>query len=201
MTSASAIRVAPSASECALLIVDMQVGAIGSIRTIEPNRLRDNMIALATVANLHRLPAVLTAGRKPGVGGVFMPETCALLPDAAFVARSRAAAFDDPALRDAVAALGRKTLIVAGIATDIGVAFAALGALNAGYEVWLVVDACGAVDAEAEVAAKARMAREGVVMTGWASLAVGLMADFESPLGPPTMALISSRMPAGAGPF
>lgn len=179
----------------------MQVGAVGSIRTIEPNRLRDNVVALATIANLHRLPAVLTAGRKPGVGGVFMPELRALLPQAAFVARGRAAAFEDAALSEAVAATGRKTLIVAGVATDIGVTFAALGALNAGYEVWVVVDACGAVDAAAEEAAKARMAREGVLMTGWASLGVGLMGDFESPLGPPTMALISARMPSGAGPF
>jgi nicotinamidase-related amidase len=201
VSASPSVRVAPDPGACALLLVDLQIGAIGSIRTIEPERLRDNAVALATLANLHRMPAVLTAGRKPGVGGAFLPELRALLPDGRFVERSRAAAFDEPRVRDEIAALERKTLIVAGVATDIGVLFAALGGINAGYEVWVVIDACGAVESIAQEAAKSRMAREGVVMTGWASLAVGLMGDFEGPLGVATMALVTSRMSSASGAF
>jgi nicotinamidase-related amidase len=193
--------VAPAAQDCALLLVDLQIGAVATIRTIEPERLRSHVIALATVAQMHAMPAILTAGRKPGVGGVFMPELRAMLPSAPYAERSHAAAFDDLHVREALLAAQRKTLIVAGVATDIGVCFAALGALQAGYEVWVVVDACGAVDAAAEEAARLRMAREGAIITGWASLAVGLMGDFEGPHGLPTMALIAARAPVGFAPF
>ena len=191
----------PRAEDCALLLVDLQVGAMSSIRTMSPARLKDNAIALATLAQLHAIPAVLTAGRKPGVGGVFLPELKALLPGHVYVERTAAAAFDDPGVARAVAATGRTTVIVAGIATDIGLLFAALGAKAAGLDVIAVLDVAGTTDAQAESIARHRLWRAGVSIAGWASLATGLMHDFAGPHGLATMALLAQRMDAAGRPF
>lgn len=147
------------------------------------------------------MPSVLTAGRKPGVGGVFLPELKSLLPGHAFIERSCVAAFDEPALTEAVRATGRQTVIMAGVATDIGVLYAALGAKASGYDVIAVLDASATTDTQAEELARLRLVHEGIRLTGWASLATGLMGDFAGPQSLDTMALLAQRMDTHSGPF
>ena len=189
------------AEDCFLLLVDLQVGSLTTIHTIDPKALKDNAIALATLANIHKMPSILTAGKKPGVSGAFLPELRALLPGHAYVERTAVGAFDAPAVKAAAAANGRSTAIIAGVATDIGVLHAAIGAKAAGLDVWVVVDACGTTDSRAESLAIARLSAAGVVTTGWASLATEWMGDFAGPLGLETMALLSQRIPSAEGPF
>ena len=64
------------AEDTALIIVDAQVSSFDPITNIEPMRLRDNLVALTTAARILSMPIILTAGRKPGIDGVFLPELC-----------------------------------------------------------------------------------------------------------------------------
>ena len=189
------------ADDCFLLLVDLQVGSLATIRTIEPKVLKSHVIALATVANIHKMPAILTAGKKPGVSGAFLPELKALLPGHAYVERTAVGAFAASAVKEAAAATGRSTAIIAGVATDIGVLHTALGAKAAGLDVWVVVDACGTTDPRAETLAIARLNADGIGTTGWASLAAGWMGDFAGPFALETMALLSQTLQSGEGPF
>ncbi len=194
--------VKPAPQDCLLLLVDLQVGSVSSVRTTEPAHLKDNAIALAALASIHAIPAVLTAGKKPGVGGVFLPELKAMLPGHAFAERTTVAAFDAEGVREAVKRTGRRTVIAAGVATDIGLLYAALGAKAEGYDVWAVMDASGTTDPGAEGLARHRLSEAGVTLTGWASLAAGLMGDFGGPKALDTMALLAQRMDfAGGSPF
>jgi hypothetical protein len=163
---------------------------------MKPQVLKDNVIALATLAKIHKIPSVLTAGRKPGVGGVFLPELKALLPDHAYVERTKVAALEEPGVLDALKITERKTLIIAGVATDIGLLYAALGAVGSGFSVIVVLDACGTTDDKAEEIAKLRLVEAGICIAGWASLAAGLMGDFAGPTSHETMALLTQRMNA-----
>jgi nicotinamidase-related amidase len=135
------------------------------------------------------------------IRGVFLPELKALLPGHIFVERTNVSAFETPALRDAAASTGRKTIITAGVATDIGLLYAALGAKAAGYDVWAVLDASETTDAQAEEIAKLRLVQSGIGVVGWASLAAGLMADFAGPQSLDTMALLAQRMESSSDPF
>lgn len=184
-----------------LMLVDLQVGALSSIRTQSTARLKDNAIALATLAHMHRLPSVLTAGLKSGVGGVFLPELKAILAGHVYIARSCVAAFDEPAVAQAVRSTARTTIIMAGIATDVGLLYAALGAKDAGYSVIAVLDASGTTDRQADELARLRLASEGVILTGWASVAAGLMGDFAAPNSLETMALLAQRLETQGSPF
>ncbi len=125
---------------------------------------------------------------------MLIPEVAQRLPGHAPIPRTLVAAFEEPAVADAVAEAGRPHLIVAGVATDIGVLYAALGGLAAGLQVHVVLDACGTNDARAGAIAEQRLIADGVVVTGFATLALGLMGDFHGPFARDTLALLK-------GPF
>jgi nicotinamidase-related amidase len=87
------------------------------------------------------------------------------------------------ATHEAIAKLGRRTLVIAGVATEIIVQHSALSAASAGYHVQIVVDACGGLSPRTEDAALRRLEQAGVVTTSIASLAGQLAGDFTQPRG------------------
>jgi nicotinamidase-related amidase len=77
--------------------------------------------------------------------------------------RSTMNPWEDQRVVDAVAAKGRPELIIAGLWTEVCVAYPALSALEQGYEVYVVVDACGGTSTEAHEPAVRRIIQAGVV--------------------------------------
>jgi nicotinamidase-related amidase len=64
----------------------------------------------------------------------------------------------------------RKKLIVAGVSTEVCVAFVALSAIKAGYEMYAVIDASGTWNKLVQELAFQRMVEAGVVrLPGWLS--------------------------------
>lgn len=188
------MSVRPEAAQLALLIVDAQVDAVASVTTIDPAKLSDRLGGLVKLAKLHAIPIVVTVGRKPGDGAALIPEIAHLLTESKPIQRTLVAAFEEAAVMSAVAATGRSNLLVAGVATDIGVLYAALGAKPAGFRADVVLDACGTNDARAADIAERRLVNEGVGITAFAMLALGLMGDFRGPQAHETLALLD-------GPF
>ena len=87
-------------------------------------------------------------------------------------------------------AIGRHSLIIAGVAADIGVLYAALAARDAGYSVYVVVEDCATTTELAHRMALSTLVAEGVVVTGFVSLAMGLMGAFGEPSTDATLALV-----------
>ena len=75
---------------------------------------------------------------------------------------------------------GRKKLIIAGVVTDVCVAFPTLDALAAGYEVYVVVDASGTFNKEVKQAALTRVANAGAILTNWFAVACELQKDWRN---------------------
>src|SRR5699024_4583401 len=75
---------------------------------------------------------------------------------------------------------GKKQLIVAGVVTDVCVAFPALSAVNAGYKVFAVTDASGTSSKQVANAALMRMAHGGVQLMNWFSVAGELQRDWRN---------------------
>lgn len=95
----------------------------------------------------------------------------------------------------AVEATGRKQLILAGVVTDVCVAFPALSALEAGYEVFVVTDASGTFNEAVRYAAWNRMASAGAQLMNWYSVACELHRDWRNDIeGLGT--LLSNHLPA-----
>lgn len=93
-------------------------------------------------------------------------------------------AWDDPKFVAAVEKSGRKNLIMAGVTVDVCLAFAAMQAVDAGYNVYGVIDASGGLEVTIRENAVARMKDHGVIPINWTTVAAELQRDWRLPTGP-----------------
>ena len=170
-----------SADNAAVLLIDHQSGLLSLVQDYGPDEFRNNVLALADIAKHFRLPTILTTSFEDGPNGVIMPELKAAFPDAPFIPRpGQINAWDNGDFVTAVKKTGRRQLIMAGVVTDVCVAFPALCALEEGYQVFVVVDASGTFNKSVRDAALMRMAQAGAVMVNWFAVACELARDWRN---------------------
>ncbi len=128
----------------AVLLVDHQTGLLSLVRDQDPDKFKNSVLALADLAKYFNLPTILTTSFEDGPNGPLVPELKETFPDAPFIARpGQINAWDNEEFVKAVKATGKKQLIIAGVVTEVCVAFPALSALEEGYEVFVITDASG----------------------------------------------------------
>jgi nicotinamidase-related amidase len=170
-----------SANDAVVLLIDHQVGLLSLVQDYSPDEFRNNILALADTAKHFRLPTILTTSFENGPNGVLMPELKAAFPDAPFIPRpGQINAWDNADFVAAVKKTGRRQLILAGVVTDVCVAFPALCALEEGYQVFVVVDASGTFNSSVREAALMRMAQAGAIMVNWFAVACELARDWRN---------------------
>jgi len=175
-------RVTPENS--ALLLIDHQAGIMQGVRDVELPTLRANAIALANAAKVFELPTILTTSAADGPNGPLLPEVESLFDASAVIHRpGQVNAWDDPDVRAAVEATGRRKLIIAGVTTDVCLAFPAISATGAGYDVYAIVDASGTWSPLVAQASIARMVQAGVITTGTTAIIAELLVDWRSDAG------------------
>lgn len=168
-------------NNAAVLLVDHQAGLLSLVRDIEPDRFKNNVLALADLAKYFQLPTILTTSFETGPNGPLVPELKALFPDAPYIARpGQINAWDNEDFVKAVKATGKKQLIIAGVVTEVCVAFPALSALEEGYEVFVVTDASGTFNALTRDAAWDRMSQAGAQLMTWFGTACELHRDWRN---------------------
>jgi nicotinamidase-related amidase len=185
-----------SRDNSALLLVDHQVGLFSLVQDYEPDEIRNNVLALAGCGKTFKLPTILTTSAETGPNGVIMPELKEMHPDAPYIPRpGQINAWDNDDFVNAVKKTGRKQLIMAGIVTDVCVAFPTLSALKEGYEVFVVADASGTFSKQVADAALIRMAQAGAVITNWFAVACELQRDWRKN-GEGLATLLANHLPA-----
>jgi hypothetical protein len=175
----------PSAATAAVLFLDLQEEIVKNNRTCDG--LAVHAGALAKLAALHALPAI--ASSVPP-GGAYLANVLAALPAIAPMPRTFTSAFADEATAAAIAATGRRTLVLSGVASEIVVQRTALDGLALGYTVFVAVDACGGVSARTEDAAWRRIVAAGGVTTSVTTFAAELAGDFTAELGGKTLGIM-----------
>src|SRR5215468_12434671 len=152
--------------DTALLLLDHQAGLFQTVKDITVAELRANVIALARIATLLKIPVITTASVPDGPNGPLMPEIAQHAPHAVYVPRQgEVNAWDNEAYVKAVRATGKKTLIMAGVWTSVCVMFPALDAVAAGYKVYAVIDASGDPSDLTSRTTLARFVQGGVIPT------------------------------------
>ena len=165
----------------AVLLVDHQAGLLSLVRDIEPDKFKNNVLALADLAKYFKLPTILTTSFETGPNGPLVPELKALFPEAPYIARpGQINAWDNEDFVKAVKATGKKQLIIAGVVTEVCVAFPALSALAEGYEVFVVTDASGTFNEITRHSAWDRMSSSGAQLMTWFGLACELHRDWRN---------------------
>ena len=167
--------------DAAVLLVDHQAGLLSLVRDIEPDKFKNNVLALASAAKYFGLPTVLTTSFEAGPNGPLVPELKTMFPDAPYIARpGQINAWDNEDFVRAVKATGKKQLIIAGVVTEVCVAFPTLSALAEGYEVFVVTDASGTFNPVTRDAAWDRMSAAGAQLMSWFGAACELHRDWRN---------------------
>ncbi len=163
----------------AVLLVDHQAGLLSLVRDFNPDQFKNNVLALADLAAYFKLPTLLTTSFEDGPNGPLMPELKEKFPKAPFIPRpGQINAWDNEDFVKAVKATGRKQLIIAGIVTEVCVAFLALSALAEGFEVFVVTDASGTFNEITRDSSWNRMSEAGAQLITWFAVACELHRDW-----------------------
>ncbi|WDZ51423.1 isochorismate family cysteine hydrolase YcaC [Acinetobacter vivianii] len=165
----------------AVLLVDHQTGLLSLVRDIDPDKFKNNVLALADAAKYFNLPTILTTSFENGPNGPLVPELKEMFPDAPYIARpGQINAWDNEDFVKAIKATGKKQLIIAGVVTEVCVAFPALSALAEGFEVFVITDASGTFNALTRDAAWDRMSQAGAQLMTWFGMACELHRDWRN---------------------
>ncbi|GHC80553.1 isochorismate family cysteine hydrolase YcaC [Limoniibacter endophyticus] len=165
----------------AVLLVDHQAGLLSLVRDIDPDKFKNNVLALADLSKYFDLPTILTTSFEDGPNGPLLPELKEIFPESPFIPRpGQINAWDNEDFVKAVKATGRKQLIIAGVVTEVCVAFPALSAIAEGYEVFVVTDASGTFNEVTRHSAWERMSAAGAHLMTWFGVAAELHRDWRN---------------------
>lgn len=168
-----------------VMLVDHQTGTLGWVKSLPQDMVRTSCRVLARMAVAYNMPIVLTTTMEEQVG-LSIPDLQDLAPDAfarRFARGGQLDCWDDHRLRDAVAALGRRKIVLAGLTTDICLFWAARSALALGYEVLVVADACGTTSPLGDTLTYDRLRAEGAQISVINQVVTELVNDFGDPSG------------------
>ncbi len=168
-------------NDAAMLLVDHQSGLISLVQDFSPGEFKNNVLATAACGKYFGLPTILTTSFEEGPNGPLVPELIETFPDAPYIARpGNINAWDNEDFVDAVKATGKKQLIIAGVVTEVCVAFPALSAIEEGYEVFVITDASGTFNEVTRHSAWLRMQQAGVQLMNWFAMAGELHRDWRN---------------------
>jgi len=147
----------------AVIFIDFQPQMVFGVASIDRQTLFNNVMLLAKAAKIFKLPTILTTVETKSFSGNMWPQLLDLFPEKEPIERSSMNSWDSPEFVKAVAATGRKKLVMAALWTEVCLVFPVLEAIEAGYEVYAVEDACGGTTLTAHNAAMRRIEQAGAV--------------------------------------
>ena len=172
------------AEDCALVLTTYQPEQMQAIRSETPLELIELQTRfLIRSARAFDVPIVVsTVGVEEAKLSPTSPEILAELDGIEPIDHSTMAAFESEQFTDAVAATGRRRLVMGGLHTEVCLTFTVIDALKAGYEAQFVVDAVGGRSELAHRTAIERMSLAGAVPNTALAVVSEWFRDWAGPL-------------------
>ncbi len=145
-----------------LIMIDHQSQMAFATRSIDVVELRNNAALVANAASGFKVPTILTSVAEKTFSGPLFDEIKAPLADIGVIDRTTMNAWEEERITAAVNRLGKRKIVLGGLWTSVCIAGPALSAIEQGYEVYVISDACGDVTNEAHERAMQRMIQVGV---------------------------------------
>ncbi|MEL1264029.1 hydrolase [Pseudoxanthomonas putridarboris] len=145
-----------------LILIDHQSQMAFATHSIDVATLRNNVALIAKGAAGFGVSTILTTVAEKSFSGPLFPELPEAFPGATVYDRTSMNAWEDKQVTDQVNAFGKGRLVIAGLWTSVCIVGPTLSALDQGFEVYVIADACGDVTAEAHERAMQRMIQAGV---------------------------------------
>ena len=190
-----------STTDSIVMLVDHQTGTLGWVKSLPQDTVTTACRVLARMAVAYDMPLVLTTTMEQQVGET-IPDIQSLAPDAYTKRYARGGeldCWDDAKLKDGVAALGRKRIVMAGLTTDICLFWAARSALRLGYDVLVVADACGTTTVLGDTLTYDRLRADGAQITVINQAVTELVNNFGTPTGQVAQQIMGEEIIAKLG--
>jgi nicotinamidase-related amidase len=165
-------------NDCVVLFADLQSGIVELSQTNPLPKLQKAVLGLAKLAKLFEMPAIVSAiAGEDGSPAMILPEIAQALGTLPTHHRSTCDSLLNPDILSTLQATGRKTLLIAGVATELAVQLPALTGADLGYKVLVVLDACGGMSERTEQAALLRIGAAGATTVSVMTLAGEIAGD------------------------
>src|ERR1700749_4929998 len=154
-----------------LILIDFQSQMSFATKSIDPVLLRSNAALVSHAAAGFGVSTILTTVAEKTFSGPMYGEITGAFPDLPLIDRTSMNTWEDAHVIEKVNQIGKKRLVLAGLWTSVCIVGPALSAIDQGFEVYVISDACGDVSEEAHERAMERMIQAGArPMTGLAYL-------------------------------
>ena len=145
-----------------LILIDHQSQMAFATKSIDTTLLRNNAGLVAHAAKIFNVSTILTTVAEKSFSGPMFSEIKRAFPDADAIDRTSMNTWEDPRIADRVNQIGKTRLVFAGLWTSVCIVGPTLSALDQGFEVYVIADACGDISTEAHDRAMDRMVQAGV---------------------------------------
>jgi nicotinamidase-related amidase len=144
-----------------LILIDFQSQMAFATHSIDAVSLRNNAALVAHAAAGFEVSTILTTVAEKSFSGPMFEEITQAFPKQELLDRTSMNTWEDANVIKQVNAIGKNRLVLAGLWTSVCIVGPTLSALDQGFEVYVVTDACGDVSAEAHERAVERMVQAG----------------------------------------
>jgi len=144
-----------------LVMIDFQSQMAFATHSIDAVNLRNNAALVAQAAAGFKVSTILTTVAEKSFSGPMFSEITEAFPGQKMLDRTSMNTWEDAAVIDRVNQIGKPRIVLAGLWTSVCIVGPALSALDQGFEVYVIADACGDVSAEAHNRAMERMVQAG----------------------------------------
>ncbi|MGU3627411.1 isochorismatase family protein [Comamonas sp. C24C] len=144
-----------------LIMIDFQSQMAFATHSIDPVQLRSNAALVASAAAGFGASTILTTVAEKSFSGPMFEEVTAPFPGQALLDRTSMNTWEDQAVINKVNEIGKPRIVLAGLWTSVCIVGPALSALDQGFEVFVIADACGDISTEAHNRAMDRMVQAG----------------------------------------
>jgi nicotinamidase-related amidase len=163
---------------CVITLIDHQPQMLFGVTSIDRQTLINNVVGFSKAAKLFDVPLILTTVETKSFSGNLWPQLQAQFPEQTPIERSSMNSWDDEKFVNAVKASGKKKIVLAGLWTQVCVAFPTVQAIADGYEVYVVEDLCGDLDLRTHDAAMRRVEQAGAKSVTWIQVMLEWQRDW-----------------------
>lgn len=155
-----------------LVLVDFQVEFLSCFEDAEVDIVKESLENFLRAAVDASVPVVSTLIHTNRFSAIPLNSLDNRHRTIEYCKRATANPWNDPIFEKTIATMAKPRLLLAGLSLEISLSFTALGALERGYDVYVVRDVCLSQTEQGSVAAYDRLMQAGCVPVSWRQVVV-----------------------------
>ncbi|HEY6641517.1 hydrolase [Povalibacter sp.] len=144
-----------------LVLIDHQSQMAFAAHSLGAIELRNNSGLVAQTAAAFKVASIVTSVAEKSFSGPVFEEVTSAFRDQEIIDRTTMNCWEDERITAQVNRFGKRKIVFAGLWTSVCISDPALSALEQGFDVYVITDACGDTSVEAHERAMQRMIQAG----------------------------------------